>query len=149
MPVSEDLSDARAGRTIGVIRFTDAEKAARHRRRHKDRLWSAQDAYRKEHPIKYLLSMAKRRAKARGIEFNIVPADVSVPEVCPLLGLKLDSWSDNKWVKPSLDRIDNSKGYIKGNVMIVSFRANVLKNNATAEELLTLAQNLEKIEATL
>lgn len=38
--------------------------------------------------------------------------------------------------------IDSSKGYIKGNVWVVSKRANTIKNNATLEELELLVANL-------
>jgi len=36
---------------------------------------------------------------------------------------------------PTLDRIDNTKGYTKDNIIIVSFKANTIKNSATIEEL--------------
>ena len=36
---------------------------------------------------------------------------------------------------PSLDRIDPTKGYVKGNVWIISHKANVFKSYATHEEL--------------
>ena len=69
------------------------------------------DKYRKEQPLRYLTSLAKRRAKSRGIEFDIKHTDLTCPETCPLLGIKLDQWSADIDVHGSLDRIDSSKGY--------------------------------------
>jgi hypothetical protein len=68
-------------------------------------------------------------------------ADLAWPEKCPVLGLMLDYGSPNEKrdVKnpglPSLDRWDNAKGYVPGNVFVISVRANTLKSNATADEL--------------
>ena len=107
----------------------------------------AQDKYRKHNPIKYMFSQTKRRATHRGQEFNIDLSDIVIPEVCPLLGLTLDHLSPDLSSHPSIDRFDSSKGYIKGNVWVISFRANRLKNNATADELYLLASNLKKAEA--
>jgi hypothetical protein len=63
---------------------------------------------------------------------------IEYPKVCPVLGIELD-WKpkrngghDNS---PSLDRIDSTKGYVKGNVMIMSTLANRMKSNATIEQL--------------
>lgn len=53
--------------------------------------------------------------------------DVVIPELCPVFGTPMD--------KPSLDRKDNSKGYTRDNVRVISDRANRLKNNGTLEEL--------------
>lgn len=98
-----------------------------------------------EHSIKLaILRSAKSRAKAKNIEFNIDVSDIILSEVCPLLNIKLASnnkISDNSY---SLDRIDSNKGYIKGNVWIISNRANAIKNNASLEELELLVNNLKK-----
>ena len=39
---------------------------------------------------------------------------------------------------PSIDRIDNTKGYVKGNVCIISNRANAIKRDGSAEEHLKI-----------
>lgn len=69
------------------------------------------------------------------------------PKRCPLLGTMLQYDGKNKDAarRPSIDRINSAKGYIPGNVHIVSMRANQIKNNATHEELAMIAKNLEKI----
>ena len=66
--------------------------------------------------------------------FNIEIEDVIIPEECPVLGipLKVLSGSDNS---PTLDRVDNRLGYIRGNVAVISHRANTIKNSASIEEL--------------
>lgn len=93
---------------------------------------------------KYALHAARARARQAGIEFSIRPEDLlPLPEVCPLLGIGLDYSTGGKgrrWLaeSPSLDRIDNSKGYVAGNVWVISNRANTLKRDATLSELETL-----------
>jgi hypothetical protein len=84
----------------------------------------------------------KANSVRRGIPFDIDFGEIDFPLVCPVLGLDLDyfteeGWSDNS---PSFDRIDPNKGYIRGNVAIISMRANRLKNNGTAEEHQKIAQ---------
>lgn len=92
---------------------------------------------------------AMRRARKRGIEFTIKVADVVVPTHCPILGCELkpaigaNAPSANS---PSLDRIDCRYGYVKGNILVMSFRANTLKNNATAAELQKVAAWLAENE---
>lgn len=77
----------------------------------------------------------KNRAKRSGIEFDLVREDLNWPEVCPVLGIKLDYTGKDRWSQVSLDRTDSSKGYIKGNVVVMSMRANSLKQDITAEEV--------------
>ena len=136
--------DYRKGRCRTHKRFSDAEKTARSRLNNKDRLKLGQDLYRKEHPLKYLYALAKRKAKDRGKEFSILLEDLgNVPSVCPLLKIAIDSYG-NLDGRPSIDRIDSSKGYIPGNVWIISWKANRLKNNATIQDLKLLYENLKK-----
>ena len=64
----------------------------------------------------------------RGIDFTITLDDIpEVPATCPVLGIPMDS--------PSVDRKRNSLGYVPGNIAIISNRANMIKNDATAQEL--------------
>jgi len=96
------------------------------------------------------LSIVKSRSKKKNLEFNLtieyLESIYPKNNMCPLLNIPLDWKSSYKHSStPSLDRIDNREGYIKGNVQWVSWRANQLMSNATPDELLMLAQNYKKI----
>lgn len=89
---------------------------------------------------KYLWTSAKARSKRNGLDFDIEIEDVFVPQYCPVLGLELKR--NDKGILPNsatLDRVDNSKGYIKGNIQVISYLANTMKNQATQEQLLLFA----------
>lgn len=89
---------------------------------------------------------ARSRAKTRGIAFTIEPDDVVVPAKCPVLGIEVAcAHGGLKSTSPTLDRIDNTKGYVKGNVIVVSWRANRLKSDATIDELRALVSFYEKL----
>lgn len=100
------------------------------------------DAYRK-----CLIRGAKQRAKRDNLSFNITYEDITIPEYCPLLGIKLNNHlgEGNNLVEdsPSIDKIIPSLGYIKGNVWVISNKANRIKSNATFEELELLVNNLK------
>lgn len=94
------------------------------------------------------LQTAKGRAKRKGIEFDIILEDLfPLPTHCPVLNFPLDYTVSGKasYNSPSIDRIDSTQGYIKGNVMIISYKANTIKNNATPLELRTIADFYERI----
>ena len=81
-------------------------------------------------------SSAKQRAKKAKVPFNIEICDILIPERCPVLGVELKRGIRHKRAtSPSLDRIIPSLGYVKGNVWVMSSRANLIKNDATVEEL--------------
>ncbi len=102
-------------------------------------------AWRKKYPEKRILIQARNRAKTLGIPFDISIEDIKIPEVCPVLGIKLNLLDGNRfWDSPSLDRIDCSKGYVKDNVKVISGRANVLKRDATLAELSQLVVYLRE-----
>lgn len=77
---------------------------------------------------------ARKRAIARALPFTIAPDDVRIPEKCPVLGITL-TWDGPRDTRPSLDRIKPAAGYTPENIQVISFRANRIKSDATAEEL--------------
>jgi hypothetical protein len=98
----------------------------------------------KNYCAKRMLSRSKKRALENGVEFSLTLEDIIIPDVCPLLEQPLDIGASkaHDW-SPSIDRIDSSKGYIPGNVWVVSWRANRIKNDATFQELELLLANLK------
>ena len=62
---------------------------------------------------------------------------------CPILGIDMELGGDRE-NSPTIDRIDNSKGYVTGNVTWISYRANYVKGNATKAEILALADWLKE-----
>ena len=90
-------------------------------------------------PTLAMFNNSKQRAKKAGLEYTITLNDIVIPDYCPVLGIKLDTGDRRKKGNaPSIDRIDNSKGYTKENIMVVSNRANMIKNNATIDELIMI-----------
>ncbi len=98
-----------------------------------------------ERPIHYLLKAAKARAKKAGLDFDITADDLTMPEVCPVLGIKLERHEGRlRYNSPSVDRIDNSRGYVKGNVAIISNKANTKKGELTIDEVRSLLIYMER-----
>lgn len=83
-----------------------------------------------------LWQRAKGRAKRRKMDFDIEVSDVVIPDYCPVLGVKMQRGTvEEHNNSPSLDRRDSQLGYVKGNVFVISTRANMIKNDSTLEEL--------------
>lgn len=98
--------------------------------------------WREKNPEKYMYQNAKSSAKKRGLEFTIRVEDIVIPTHCPVFGVELELvvGSGTKDNKPSLDRIDSSKGYVKGNIQVISWRANNLKSDGRLEEFIKLVE---------
>ena len=88
-----------------------------------------------------LWKSANQRAKRNNIEFTILPSDIIIPDKCPILN-KPFILNDKKY-SYSIDRINNNKGYIKNNIAVISRLANIMKNCANNEELLTFSKNIK------
>jgi hypothetical protein len=93
---------------------------------------------------RYNFSRKKAHCTQSGKEFTLEFEDLIWPDVCPVLGIPLDytvhGRSENA---PTFDQIEAGKGYVKNNVMIISWRANRIKNNGTADEHRLIAEFME------
>jgi hypothetical protein len=100
--------------------------------------------------IWWALYLARRRAASLKIPFALVREDLTpLPTVCPVLGIKLDYGKkshagDTRDEAPSLDRVIDDRGYVSGNVRVISYRANRIKNNGTLEEHRAIVKFLKK-----
>lgn len=110
------------------------------RMRHLERLKLVDKEWRDKNPSKVMWKSAKTRAKKYGMAFDISVDDVVIPERCPILGIKLrDGTVDGR---ATIDKKIPSLGYVKGNVSVISHRANRLKSDASLEELYAILNYL-------
>ena len=97
---------------------------------------AASKNWRARNPTVWLLGNARRRAKSLGLDFSLERSDLTLVDVCPITGLTLSytnaKLSDNS---ATVDRVDTTKGYVPGNVRIISNRANWRKSDFTLEEI--------------
>lgn len=112
--------------------------------REAERRCAYQKVYRRNNFKRCLLATAKRSARIKGLEFNITADDIQFYILCPYLRIPLvyDGATGRTDNSASLDRIDSTKGYISGNVEIISWRANRIKNDATPKEIELIARRL-------
>lgn len=101
--------------------------------------------WRVDNRLQTLIFSTRRTAKLKGIEHSITVDDLVHSDICPLTGVMID-WgcSGRHLLNPSVDRIDPTKGYIKGNVEIMSCLGNSMKNNASPEQLIIFAKEILK-----
>jgi len=83
-----------------------------------------------------LLSSARERARKLDRKYDLTVDDIYIPEHCPIMGFKLIlNHTQAQDDSPSLDRVDNNLGYVKGNVRVISRKANSTKSALTPEQI--------------
>ena len=107
---------------------------------------SGKASYRGRSVESILLVSAKARAKKLGLEFNLEIGDIAIPEFCPILKtLRIERGSGKPQnSSPTLDRVNLERGYVKGNVCVISHRANRIKSDGTAEQHRAIAEYMEQ-----
>lgn len=111
--------------------------------RHREASRDGAARMRKNDPVRYLMNKARDRAKRAGLPFDITAADLAMPLVCPLLGIWLHANPKKVTAhSPTIDRIEPLLGYVRGNVWVISHKANTMKQDASKEELKTFAKKV-------
>lgn len=99
-------------------------------------------------PTVRMLAAAESRARRNDLPFDLDPEDIIIPAVCPYLGMALvRNTGGAKDNSPSLDKIRPELGYIKGNVQVISSKANRCKSDLSPEELVTFAKSVLRKDA--
>ena len=111
--------------------LTQYEYSQAYYHKNREKLLAKSRAYKKSRPEYYIWQAAKHRAKKNGRDFSIGLNDIYIPATCPILNKPIIL--GDKVYAPSLDRIDNSKGYVVGNIRVISKLANRLKKELTPE----------------
>lgn len=99
---------------------------------------------RTDNPAKRLIRSTKNSARDKHLEHTITEEDLILPEYCPYLNLQINynAGTGKHMLNPSVDRIDPTKGYVKGNVEVISNLANTMKCNASKELLIRFAKTI-------
>lgn len=101
--------------------------------------------WRAKNIAKLLLYSARYRAAKFEISFNLTIEDIKIPKTCPILGIELFAGakcSSNN--SPTIDRVNPSEGYVKGNIAVISRKANDLKGDGTADQHRRIANCINK-----
>lgn len=137
--ISPPKSRSKADERLEQRRAVQRAATLKYRRAHPEKTKASSSAWRAKNHARVLLYKAKARAKQTARPFDLLPQDIVIPKRCPVLGILLKrhvgeggkTFDDS----PTLDCIVPEKGYVRGNVAVISGRANRIKNDATLNEL--------------
>lgn len=128
---------ARARRANNLDRHRSYQRDFYHRKKKNDVQFN----------LRLKFDAAKNRAQRNGVPFDIEPDDIVIPEVCPILGIpliwKTRTGKGERDHAPALDRIRNTQGYVKGNVQVISSKANRWKNDMTLDDAKRIVAYME------
>ncbi len=114
------------------------------------RKWREQNKDSLPYRQKAIVSRLKARAKKSGIPFDLdlehIQSIWPEDDCCPVLGTKFTTDQANIRTSASVDRIVPDKGYTKGNVSIMSHKANTIKTDATLDEIRAMVTWLERAQ---
>lgn len=107
-------------------------------------------AWKIKHWLRILCMRAEKRAKERGIACN--PAylrSLSERKTCQACGVRFNHSITKKRYRAletaaTLDRIDQPRGYVEGNVGVICWRCNRIKSDATAFDLRAILRYMER-----
>jgi hypothetical protein len=115
--------------------------AIRWRAENQEHLYLRHKEYFALYPKRRLVNSARRASKIKHLPFDLSYDDFEIPAACPILGIALSPGVVLRTdASPSLDRIVPERGYVKGNVIVISWRANRLKQDATLDEMRKLVE---------
>lgn len=104
-----------------------------------------------EFRLKRTLSASKTRARiydlSHDLTLDYLVSIYPMDEMCPVLNVPF-VWGTrkDKEFSPSLDRIIPEKGYVKGNVRFISYKANRIKSDSTIEILQKIIEYMKRHE---
>lgn len=138
-------AEAEKARKSSPEYIAEKERRAAAAAQRRAQAWSAKRAARVANPawqarerLRRMITTCRERAKAKGVPFSLSVDDLTMPTVCPILGIELTP-GVNGDACPSVDRIQPELGYVRGNVAIISVLANRLKSSATEAQLRLIA----------
>lgn len=113
----------------------------KHYEKHKEKIKATAKKWLHIHQEVRMWSTAKQRAGKANLEFTIKTSDILIPTHCPFLGVPITNTfgKGRQQTNASLDRIDSSKGYVPGNIQVISDLANRMKQDATPRQLQNFA----------
>lgn len=116
-----------------------------------DKAKTAKDKWKERNPkwawVVSAVGGARTRAKYKNLAFDLTNNYVYelACDLCPIFQEPMSYGGTGRqvWNSASLDRIDPSRGYVQGNVAIISFKANTIKSNANSQEVFAVAEWLK------